>query len=409
MLKEKYFLTAALVPLLLLAGCAPVTPLAPQQYSADSAVQSNMVGPPFSYRLVHNFGKGDDGVMPLAGLVNVNGKLYGTTEYGGRNGDGTVFSVGSGGGEKVLHDFGRRHDGAQPVAGLVNVNGMLYGTTELGGTYNQGTVFEVSTSGEEAVIHSFGAGDDGANPLGSLVAITHGTSVELYGTTFAGGGLPGRSGTVFKLSALAPPGEKVIHTFGEGSDGAGPQAGLVSVKGVLYGATSAGGGPSGDGTIFKISRSGAETVMIAFDCTDGMDPVARLSAVRDTLYGTVEKGAGSGSKCTSGYGSVFSVGFGDRLRTVYDFGASPDGEYPMASLTMSRGKFYSTTYGGGSNGDGTIFSIAPAGRELVLHSFGTAPDGAMPTAAPIQVGFTFYGTTSMGGKYGGGTVYAFTR
>ena len=45
------------------------------------------------------------------------------------------------GNEKVLHSFGYGSDGATPLAGLIDVNGTLYGTTSAGGTYGDGTVF----------------------------------------------------------------------------------------------------------------------------------------------------------------------------------------------------------------------------------------------------------------------------
>jgi uncharacterized repeat protein (TIGR03803 family) len=46
--------------------------------------------------------------------------------------------------------------------------------------------------------------------------------------------------------------EKVLHSFGYGSDGATPLAGLIDVKGTLYGTTSA-GGKDGDGTVFALT------------------------------------------------------------------------------------------------------------------------------------------------------------
>lgn len=46
--------------------------------------------------------------------------------------------------------------------------------------------------------------------------------------------------------------ETVLNTFGSGSDGAGPQAGLINVKGTLYGTTQA-GGANGDGTVFSLA------------------------------------------------------------------------------------------------------------------------------------------------------------
>ncbi|MGA2761171.1 MAG: choice-of-anchor tandem repeat GloVer-containing protein, partial [Candidatus Cybelea sp.] len=96
-------------------------------------------------------GGSGDGSYPLADLANVNGTLYGTTISGGvlckrYSGCGTVFSVTTAGTETVLHRFKgwRGGDGAWPYAGLLNVNGTLYGTTYLGGRNNGGTVFSLT-------------------------------------------------------------------------------------------------------------------------------------------------------------------------------------------------------------------------------------------------------------------------
>jgi uncharacterized repeat protein (TIGR03803 family) len=62
------------------------------------------------------------------------------------------------------------------------VHGSLYGTTQRGGANNAGTVFELRRSGGERVLHSFKSGLDGAQPIAGLIDV-HGT---LYGTTYAG-------------------------------------------------------------------------------------------------------------------------------------------------------------------------------------------------------------------------------
>ena len=74
----------------------------------------------------------------------MNGTLYGTTEEGGINGWGTVFSISISGAEKILHNFGSGSDGAYPLAALIDVNGTLYGTTAGGGAYEAGTVFALT-------------------------------------------------------------------------------------------------------------------------------------------------------------------------------------------------------------------------------------------------------------------------
>jgi uncharacterized repeat protein (TIGR03803 family) len=48
-----------------------------------------------NYSTLHSFGASGDGINPYASLINVNGILYGTTAYGGVNGNsaGTVFKL----------------------------------------------------------------------------------------------------------------------------------------------------------------------------------------------------------------------------------------------------------------------------------------------------------------------------
>jgi len=181
-------------------------------YGTTSAGGAHHAGTIFSVtstgkeKVLHSFGGGGDGARPVASLIDVNGTLYGTTLFGGTYnncasiGCGTVFSVTTDGTEKVLHSFGSGADGRDPSAPLVEVNGTLYGTTEYGGTYSCryssgcGTIFSVTTDGVETVLHSFGSGSDGAVPLGGLIDV----GGALYGTTEYGGSA--NLGTVFSLT-----------------------------------------------------------------------------------------------------------------------------------------------------------------------------------------------------------------
>ena len=100
----------------------------------------------YSERVLYSFkGDPDDGAYPYAGLSNVKGTHYGTTYEGGANDYGTVLAITTSGTESVLHSFkGYPHDGAYPYAGLINVKGRLYGTTYEGGANSLGTVFQIS-------------------------------------------------------------------------------------------------------------------------------------------------------------------------------------------------------------------------------------------------------------------------
>ena len=68
--------------------------------------------------------------------------------------------------EKVLHNFqGGADDGNDPVAGLIDVHGKLYGTTSQGGKYNAGTVFSITRPGREKVLHSFQGNPMARHPM----------------------------------------------------------------------------------------------------------------------------------------------------------------------------------------------------------------------------------------------------
>ena len=77
------------------------------------------------------------------------GNLYGTTQYGGTTGGGTVFKVDTAGNETVLYSFcvaSACADGVWPLAGLVqDAAGNLYGTTDEGGAKDSGVVFQLQS------------------------------------------------------------------------------------------------------------------------------------------------------------------------------------------------------------------------------------------------------------------------
>jgi uncharacterized repeat protein (TIGR03803 family) len=349
------------------------------------------------YRVLHSFTNSDGG-HPQAKLLDVNGTLYGTTSSGGRVTEGTVFSITTGGKEITLYSFGTGpHDGYDPLAGLVEVDGTLYGTTNFGGTHDEGTVFSITTGGKEKVIHSFADGADGAQPAAGLLDVK-GT---LYGTTTQGGA--NGVGTVFSLTLAGK--EKVLHSFGSGSDGSGPVAGLIAVNGTLYGTTSE-GGKYYAGTVFSITPSGKEKLLHSFsdNGTDGVEPYAGLVAVKSTLYGTTL----DGGPLSTGVGTVFSITTSGKEKILHDFGHGSDGYFSQASLLAVKDTLYGTTTEGGKYGaaGGTVFSMTLSGKEKVLHSFGKAGDGTDPSAGVTAIKNQIYGTTVSGGNYDLGTVFA---
>jgi len=265
---------------------------------------------PGNVATLHRFKGGESGATPTSDITYVTGThmFYGTTRYGGTNGFGTVFEISPLGKEKVLYSFkGGSGDGANPVSGLFHLPGTstLYGTTQYGGTDDKGTVYTITTSGTpvENLLYSFkGGDDDGEFPRAGLIYFNR----TLYGTTENGGG-PNDAGTVYEISTSGSV-EHVIHRF-SGSDGRYPVASLIQLGGMLYG-TTASGGTHGVGTVFAISPSpsGQERVLYSFGSRphDGAGPQRRLVNVDGVLYGTTTHG-GKGICPGNGCGTVFSI------------------------------------------------------------------------------------------------------
>jgi uncharacterized repeat protein (TIGR03803 family) len=262
----------------------------------------------------------------------------------------------------------------------------------------------------EKVLHSFKGGSDGAVPVNVILTDMKGV---LYGTTEQGGNsgcLSGDGcGTFFKVSTSGA--ESVLYGFKGGyTDGQYPKGGLIERSGVLYGTTQTGGAYL-SGTFFKITTSGKETMLHSFGSGyDGIYPYARLIYVpaNDMFYGTTLYG-GSGS-CYGGCGTVFSVTPSGKETVLHSFAGGQDGSLLAGTLLYSNGELYGTTETGGGGGGstcsntsvpvgcGTIFSVSTSGTEKVLYSFTGGTDGAYPDGGLIDVNGTLFGMAQQGGS-----------
>ncbi len=271
----------------------------------------------------------------------------------------------------------------------------------------------------ESVLYSFKDNQtDGAGPEAGVIMDKSG---NLYGTTSAGTGIAGGSGygTVFKLTSS---GERPLYSFtGPPGDGVRPDA-VILVRdkvGNFYGTTSAGGAYN-EGTVFKVSPSGIESVLynfpaVAADNTNvgGATPFSGL--VMDSsgnLYGTTVNGGPSAA------GTAFELTPSGTEIVLHNFsgpasgGSNADGAEPFAPLTMDKaGNLYGTTELGGAYGLGTVFKLTPSGGYSILHNFsgssGSPSDGTEPYAGPLVMDKSgnLYGTTAFGGTSNVGTVF----
>jgi uncharacterized repeat protein (TIGR03803 family) len=371
---------------------------------------------------LYSFGRSfDDGRTPDSRLIARGASLFGTTSGGGRttsectSGCGTIFAVNVGGPERIVYRFKGGADGAVPLAGVIAVGSAFFGTTSGGGGSRRcaggcGTVFKVGAGGKEQVIYRFTGGADGAQPAAGLKVLDG----ALYGTTEFGGSdrhacFEG-CGTIFRLS-LDGRSERIIYRFRGGADGAEPAADLLAVGDALYGTTQYGGGHTslcaiGCGTVFRVSKDGAERILHRFayksSSAEGAFPAAGLIALDGVLYGTTIGGG------TVGAGTVFRTSVSGAERTIYSFGCcghTMDGRIPDAALIAVDGKLFGVTSSGGTGGDGTVFNVTTGGTESVIYRFTGKPGGAHPQAALTGMSGALYGTTVDGGALGEGTVF----
>jgi uncharacterized repeat protein (TIGR03803 family) len=361
--------------------------------------------PAQTFTSLHSFNDAD-GSYPRAALVQTNnGNLYGTTETGGPNGQGTVFKITPGGALTTIYNFCPNTpctDGAKPGGALVQAaDGSFYGTTEGGGMGGHGTIFKITPGGTLTTLYRFCPENDctdGARPTAGLIL---GADGDWYGTT-SEGGISG-NGTVFKIT---PRGALTsLYHFcmkSHCADGADPATGLVEGDdGNFYGTTEA-GGANRVGAVFKITPDGALTILHSFNGTDGQTPLGLVLATDGNFYGTTLSGG-----ATVFYGSVFKVTPKGALTSIYSFcsqSGCADGNTPFAGLIQgSDGNFYGTTFIGGANSNGTVFQITPSGALTVLYNFcsqggSLCTDGDQPIAGLVQdTNGKLYGTTGYGG------------
>lgn len=316
--------------------------------------------------------------------------------------------------ETVLYSFMGTDDGADPTTGLIEgQDGNLYGTTSAAGANGSGgTFFKITTAGVLTVLHSFknGTFTDGSVPSG----VIQGTDGNFYGVTTFGGATG--NGTVFKITATGT--ETLLYSFVNGlGDGFNPSGNLIqATDGNLYG-TAPSGGANGNGVIFEITLSGQESILYSFNASanDGFSPGSGVIQASDgNLYGTTP---GNGTDVNKSFGAVFKVTLSGQETLVYTFQGLTvsDGQLPEAGLIQGvDGNFYGTTSEGGAGISGTVFKLTPAGVETVLSNFNaggsTSVNGYSPLASLIQASDgNLYGINNLGGAHNNdGTVFQVT-
>ena len=374
------------------------------------------------------------GPFEMDGLIaDQSGNLYGTATQGGQKGDGVVFELtppsapGAPWTETVLYSFQNGSDGESPMGGLIfDAAGNLYGTTAYGGKTGNGSVFELSPPAlaggawTETTLYHFLGGTDGEVPVSGVILDSKG---NLYGTTYYGA--VGNNGMVFELSPPAVQGgswtETIIHTFpgplGSNPVGAHPNGGLLlNPQGALFG-TAITGGSGSWGVVFKLAPPltgqknwRAEVLYNFTDGSDGSIPMGNLAlGPNGSLYGVAAQFSGFNG---FGYGMVYQMtpptvpGGSWTQTTIYTFIGGGSDAVPV-NVMYHAGKLYGTTEGQ-YNFNGEIFELTLQGgiwAETILHAF-TGTDGTYPVARlTYNNKGGFYGSTLSGGRDGSGVFF----
>ncbi len=284
-------------------------------------------------------------------------------------------------------------------------------------TFSLGMRTEAQT---ENLLFSFGDNSGGYAPA----TLASDSAGNLYGTGGAGNGM------VYKMTLTAGVwGEKAIHFFSGGVDGADPSSSvLFDADGNLYGTTTFGGKSAAcptsgcSGVVFELSPTVSGpwkfTALHTFiGGADGASPIGIVFDAAGNIFGMTQTGGSTAGVCAndSGCGTVFKLspksGGGWQYSLIHTFSAT-DGLLPQGNLLVdSSGNLYgSTTFGGNANycksdnfgGCGVVFRLAPTVKGgygiALLHRFINGADGSLPSTPLVFDGAgNLYGATGNGG------------
>ena len=350
---------------------------------------------------------GTTGSSPFGSLIQVGANLYGVTFQGGAGtpAAGVIFRYDYSLNvlTKLVDLSGGAGAGANPMGDLsVATNGKLYGTTRFGGVNNQGVIFELDLVGPTYTKKiDLATATLGGLPFGSLIQVSTG---KMYGYTSAGGAM--NAGVIFQYHISANTYTKKIDC--NFSEGVNPSGHLIqATNGRFYGMTTNGGGSvlGALGTLFEYNKATQTyTKKIDFNITGGNTPYGSLvQAANGKLYGLTSSGG------ANALGSLFEYDItGNTFTKRADFNSTVGSE-PYGSMTMSvsTGKLYGLTKGGGANNQGVIFEFDPSTNIYTKKIDMLAANGYSAYGSLVESSGKFYGMTSLGGANNLGVIFEY--
>ena len=354
------------------------------------------------YTKLHTFDAFGKGSNPYSYVTLSGNVLYGTTGFGGTNGNGILFKVNTdGSGFTKMVDFDGVNKGTNPFGSLTLSGNELFGMTAFGGTNGQGVIYKINNDGSGFIkLVDFGGAIDGAFPRGALTLV----GTQLYGMT-QGGGTTG-NGIIFKINNDGTGFTKLLDFDGP-NKGRAPIGSSLTLSGaVLYGMTNS-GGLNDDGIVFKMNADGTGfTKLLDFDGVNkGAFPFTSSPTLsNNVLYSTTQVGG------TNGKGVLFKMNTdGTGFTKLVDFDGTTKGSRPLGSVTVIGNTIYGMTSEGGVNNKGVMFKVNTNGSGFTkLVEFDDINTGMRPYNTLIPSGNILFGMVSSEGSTANlGTVFKY--
>jgi uncharacterized repeat protein (TIGR03803 family) len=183
-----------------------------------------------TFKVIRQLVYSSDGGSPQGSLIKgLDSNFYGMTTTGGAKNAGTIFKISPNGVIfTVIRTLTTATDGSNPSGSLfLAKDSLFYGTANFGGTFGGGTIFKINSTGTvfNVLKHFNPAATDsnGYNPKGNLIQASDG---NFYGLTSSDG--KKKAGVIFRIS---PTGTfAVIRHLDLIADGGTPLGSLIIQK-----------------------------------------------------------------------------------------------------------------------------------------------------------------------------------
>ena len=308
-------------------------------------------------------------------VISVDGKLYGTTRFGGASNFGSVYEMDLNGENfRLLHSFLGAEGGAYPSGGLAHIDSKLWGVTDDGWQSasqpeNNGTIYKLDIDGDNFdVVHYFeNSSDPGAesDPVGELVEVDD----RIYGTTMSGGAI--RRGVLYSVLANGTDYkvEDVNSIISEGD--------ILFADGQLFTYGMANTTPSY--SYFSIQAGDQRNCSLFADA----GPPEGIATLGDSLFFVTSGRGDIGTFRSVDHKSVTESGCSSAFQEVEFTFDTSIGSFP-SSLSRYGSRFFFSTEEGGDHNNGTLYSYDIASKEgSVLHHF--KPSDGVPLKGTMSI------------------------